>query len=411
MGKLNDNLRIRDQASNAKDLATDEVIDVADLTIQQRIGKNTNKWLERNRSMVLRQTPVWAQSLVALMISLGGIAVIGGIFFRIDEVVTVKGQLKSIGGTVEVATPVGGRVAEVLFEDGENVEKGQLLIKYDTRDVQETKNTLIRLIELEKQSLQSQLDTLKSQKITLTSNEEVLKKRLKTKTLISDEMGKLVREGGFQKIQYLQQLDELFMLEKQVADLNQQKSRLDLQSKALILQSTKTLDQMQNQLKSSEIQLQYQNVKSPVAGIIFDPQASVESVLTAGQRIVSIVPQSGLYAEVYVPNQDIGYIKKGQEAKVRVDAFPFSRYGELESQVSQIAADALPPSSAIMNYYRYPVKLKLSTDYLESKDIKIPLKSGMSITTNLKLRDKPVISLLSDLMVDQTDSVKSIRQQ
>ena len=46
-----------------------------------------------------------------------------------------------------------------------------------------------------------------------------------------------------------------------------------------------------------------------------------------------------------------------------------------------------------------------------SDDIKIPLKPGMSITTNLKLRDKRVISLVSDLLVDQTDSIKSIRQQ
>ena len=44
--------------------------------------------------------------------------------FRIDEVVTVQGQLKSIGGTVDVESPAGGRVSEVLFEDGGFVEKG-----------------------------------------------------------------------------------------------------------------------------------------------------------------------------------------------------------------------------------------------------------------------------------------------
>ena len=50
--------------------------------------------------------------------------------------------------------------------------------------------------------------------------------------------------------------------------------------------------------------------------------------------------------------------------------------------------------------------------YSEEIDgIKIPLKSGMAITTNLKLRDKRVISLVSDLLVDQTDSVRSLRQQ
>ena len=239
----------------------------------------------------------------------------------------------------------------------------------------------------------------------------MLKKRLQTKSLIAKEMKSLVREGGFQKIQYLQQLDELYALEKQISDLDEQTARIDLQLLDVQLQSNKIIDQMESQIRTSEVQLQYQNVKSPISGIIFDPKAISKSVLNAGERIVSIVPQGGLYAEVYVPNQDIGYIKYGQQANVRVDAFPFTRYGEIESKVSQISADALPPDAATLNYYRYPVKLDLNTYYLESDNVKIPLKPGMSITTNLKLRDKRVISLLSDLLVDQTDSVKSIRQQ
>ena len=125
---------------------------------------------------------------------------------------------------------------------------------------------------------------------------------------------------------------------------------------------------------------------------------------------MSVVPQNGLYAEVYISNQDIGYVKKGQSAKVRVDAFPFTRYGEINAKVSQISADALPPDSTF-NSYRFPLKLKLDQSVLVSDGIKIPLKSGMSVTSNLKLRDKRVISLVSDLLVDQTDSIRSIRQQ
>ena len=167
---------------------------------------------------------------------------------------------------------------------------------------------------------------------------------------------------------------------------------------------------MRSQLKQAEVQLQYQNVIAPVSGVVFDPQASQEGVLGAGERILSIVPQQGLFAEVLVPNQDIGFVKPGQPAKVRVDAFPFTRYGEVPGSVTQIAADALEPSPT-QNFYRFPVKLKLERNFLESKGVKIPLKPGMAITTNLKLRDKRVISLVSDLLVDQTDSVRSLRQQ
>ena len=70
----------------------------------------------------------------------------------------------------------------------------------------------------------------------------------------------------------------------------------------------------------------------------------------------------------------------------------------------------LPPDRTY-SFYRFPVKLRLEKSQLDSNGVSIPLKSGMSITTNLKLRDKRVISLISDIFVDQTDSVKSIRQQ
>ena len=46
-----------------------------------------NQWLARNRNLVLRQTPVWAQTMVGLLVGLGSVAVLGGIVFRIDEVV------------------------------------------------------------------------------------------------------------------------------------------------------------------------------------------------------------------------------------------------------------------------------------------------------------------------------------
>ena len=401
-------------ASNPEQAAEAAVVEttatVEDLSLKQKAGDAANRWMARNRSLVLRQTPIWAQSLAAILIGLSTTAVIGGILFRIDEVVTVQGQLKSIGGTVEVKTPAGGRVAEVLFSDGEVVRKGQPLMRFDTRQATDEKETLTQLIAAERKQLKTQLDTLASQEATLAGRRAVLQQRMVTQSTILSEMESLVEQGGFQRLQFLQQQDQLFELENEINDLKEQDSRLKFQAEDVQLQSRKSIDQMRNRLREAELQLQYQNVLAPVSGVVFDPQATVEGVLGPGERILSIVPQQGLYAEVFVPNKDIGFIKPGQEAKVRVDAFPFTRYGELPGAVTQIAADALAPDST-QNFYRFPVKLTLERSFLESDGVKVPLKAGMSVTTNLKLRDKRVISLVSDLLVDQTDSVRSIRQQ
>lgn len=380
------------------------------LSIKQKVGDAANSWLAKNRNLVLRQTPVWAQAMVGILVGLGGIALIGAFVFKIDEVVTVQGQLKSIGGTVEVKTPAGGRVSEVLFKDGEFVKRGQLLMRFDTRQAAEEKYSLTNLITLEETQLVGRLATISSQTETIKSRLEVLNKKLETKITITNDLQMLVAQGGFQKLQFLEQLDQLFDLRKQITEVQEQFSQLELQANLIKLETRKSIGQMRTKLKAIDLQLQYKNVVAPASGIVFDPKSRVEGVLNAGERILSIVSQDGLYAEVFVPNKDIGFVKTGQEAMVRVDAFPFSRYGELDGKVKQIAADALPPNQS-QRFYRFPVKLELDRSYLESRGAKIPLQSGMSVTSNLKLRDKRVISLISDLLVDQTDSIKSLRQQ
>ena len=366
------------------------------LSAKQVVGDAAEKWLARNRSLVLRQTPVWAQSLAVIFIAMGSIAVIGAIFFKIDEVITVSGQLEAINGTTDVKTPAGGKVAAVFFKDGEFIRKGQKLVRFDTRQAADEKATLSALILLEQKDLNNK-------KGILGERYSVLAQKVNTNEGIVRELKGLVDKGGFQRVQYLQQLDQLFELKSQLQSVKLEMSRITLEAE-------KSIGQMRNKLRSAELQLQYQNVMAPASGIVFEPKVRVDGVLQAGETILTIVPQQGLKAEIFVSNKDIGFVKTGLLAKVRVDAFPFTRYGELEGKVYQIGADSLPPSE-IANYYRFPVKLSLNRSFLKSQGVVIPLRSGMAITANLKLREKRVISLISDLLVDQTESVKGLRQQ
>ena len=83
--------------------------------------------------------------------------------------------------------------------------------------------------------------------------------------------------------------------------------------------------------------------------------------------------------------------------KVRVDSFPFTEYGEIIGNIRSIGADSLPPNE-LFGFYHFPVDLSLKRSSLKTKDgTDIPLQAGMTITTNLKLRDRRLIELLSDL--------------
>jgi HlyD family secretion protein len=379
-------------------------------SVRHVVGDATNDWLAKNRSLVLRQSPVWAQSLAAVVISLGTLVVIGGFLFRIEEVVTVQGQLNAVGGSTEVMTPAGGQVDQVYAKDGEFVRRGTLLVRFDTTAAAKEAETLKRLVSLEESKFKEQMATYASRRSVLMNRLEVLGEKLKTKQEIVGSLQDLVDTGAYQRLPFLEQSDELLELNNQISQVKEEIEQLQFQANQLALENTRSTSEIQNRLVQVNLQLQYQNVKAPVDGIVFDSVARPQTVIPAGERMLTIVPQDSLYARVFIPNKDIGFIKPGQEAKVRVDAFPFTRYGDIPGRVDQIGADALPPDEA-NPIYRFPAKIKLDRPYLETQGIKVPLRSGMAVTTNLKLRDKPVISLLSDMLVDQLDAVRSIRQQ
>ena len=126
--------------------------------------------MSRNRSLVLRQTPIWAQSLAAIVICLSGIAVTAGFVFRVDEIVSVAGQLESTEGDTEVKTPVGGKIAKVYVKNGEEVKKGQQLMEFDTRTARAEIMNYKNLIKLEEESLKNKLEIISQQKMLSKEN-------------------------------------------------------------------------------------------------------------------------------------------------------------------------------------------------------------------------------------------------
>ena len=122
----------------------------------------SDHWWDRQHSLVLRQTPRWAQGLVIALILLGGGGVIASSIIKIDEVITVTGTLKPTEGIYEVKTPAGGLVKRVLAKEGSKVEKGDLLVEFDTRSAEEEIKNIRQQIEGQKISFESTKRALNS---------------------------------------------------------------------------------------------------------------------------------------------------------------------------------------------------------------------------------------------------------
>ena len=91
---------------------------------------------------------------------------------------------------------------------------------------------------------------------------------------------------------------------------------------------------------------------------------------------MKIIPTDAAKAEVFVSNRDIGFVSIGQKSQVRVDAYPFTKFGDLDGEITRIGADVLPPDDTNPSY-RFPVTVTLDSPVLISQGRELPLKPGI----------------------------------
>ena len=151
------------------------------------------------------------------------------------------------------------------------------------------------------------------------------------------------------------------------------------------------------------------NVRSPANGKVFNLIPTKKNYFTqSGEILLQIVPQSKLEAKVYLFNKDIGFVKENMSSEVRIDAFPFTEFGSIQGRLKSIGDDALPPDTKNLQP-RFPAYISLENQFLLSDQKKYSLKSGQSVTANLLVRNKPIISIVFEPFLKIMDGLKNIR--
>lgn len=132
---------------------------------------------------------------------------------------------------------------------------------------------------------------------------------------------------------------------------------------------------------------------APVAGVIQQLAVhSVGGVVTPAQPLMIVVPDSAsVTAEVTIANQDIGFVNAGQMAEVKLETFPYTKYGTVSARVDVVTADAVTDEKK-GSYY--PAILTLSQKDMDIDGKRIPLSPGMNITAEIKTGQRRVIEFL-----------------
>jgi hemolysin D len=186
-------------------------------------------------------------------------------------------------------------------------------------------------------------------------------------------------------------------------------AEIDGQLNKTIVDLDRKVADLNGQISQAKLNLKYQNITAPVSGTIFELKAGTPGfVATSSEPILKIVPNNNLNAKVFISNKDIGFIKPGMKVDVRIDSFPFSEFGDVKGTIVSIGSDALPADQT-HQYERFPATIKLDKQNITIKGKPVTLQSGMSLSANVKTRDRTVMSIFTDLVMKQGDSIKTIR--
>jgi HlyD family secretion protein len=140
-------------------------------------------------------------------------------------------------------------------------------------------------------------------------------------------------------------------------------------------------------------------LRAPADGVVKDLATQTPgAVLAPGTVLMTLVPDGeALVAEVWLANQDAGFVAGGQSAKLKLASFPFQRYGMLDATVARVSADsseraegARSPAGA----YAYRAQLEPLAQELRLGEVRHALLPGMQLTAEIKLAERSVLEYL-----------------
>ena len=156
--------------------------------------------------------------------------------------------------------------------------------------------------------------------------------------------------------------------------------------------------------------------------------ASAGQVVSVGEEVMRIVPNDAtLEIEAYLENKDIGFVKPGQEAVVKIESFPFTRYGTATATVTRVSKDAIPEqdaqqiegdpgkstkSTGFAGAQRtqnlvFPATLVPTHDWVDVEGQQVPILPGMAVTVEIRTGSRRILEyLLSPLVETHSKAMK-----
>jgi len=371
-------------------------------------------------------TPLSFAWWTCLAVSLATTIVLFLVFGQYTRRETVSGQLLPGAGMLTLASQTTGTVVRSLAQEGQRVRAGQPLVEVSANLVSVSGDTYRQIaVQLSAQAAQirASLDGLPPQaesqtqdlhrrivllqaQIDQTDGQIALqRKQVEASEHLLHNAAPLLKRGYVSVVEFdqyqanvLSQQASIKALSRQRLTTEQQLSNLRAQLTQLPLDTAAKAHQLRGQLAQLNAQRAQNSaqagtlLRAPRAGIIATLLAKPGQSVTAGQPLLSILPQnSRLEAQLLVPSSAIGFVSPGNRVVLRYQAYPYQKFGQQYGRVTQVSRSALSTTEAAslvgqnvaMPLYR--VLVALDRQSIDAYGKVEALKPGMTLDADILL--------------------------
>jgi multidrug efflux pump subunit AcrA (membrane-fusion protein) len=397
------------------------------------------------RQTLLARPPRIVHGTVTLLALLLGAALVWSVLTKADLVVRASGRVRPVtapvkvfnGGRGEVfSASAGGQVIEVRFREGDEVRRGDVLLRLDTgrldNDIARRKQT-IQSGE-EELARMSRLRELQAQQFAV-ARAKAEAELAQAEEGVSQADGRRGADVRLARVDLATAQDDLDRLRrmaenraaaasdlvKAAAKVREAKEKLDKtrlpvelgrvnvcrQALALV-EKDHAVKQEELALKSAakqgeveaarvelaglELERQQAVLRAPRDGVVTRGDIKVGDLLEPGKSVVEIAEQRGFRFELEVPSEEMADVRAGMPAQIKLDAYDYQKYGTMSGTVCFVAPDSEVPEG--QRAARYVVRIELDGDQVGRGDLRGPVKLGMAGQAEIVTDRESVLVLL-----------------
>jgi HlyD family secretion protein len=406
--------------------------------------------------------PLYTRLIAGGICVLVGSAIAWAALSRVDEVATATGQVIPSAQVQPMRALASGLLRDIKVTEGKQVRKGEVLVQLDPTISQAEVERLEKLArlnrsdlarleaerkgstqvgtELQNQLLASRLQEFRDRRAaaeaeatrqqSLITTAQVQKARLESDLVYANTklqgLETLKLEGAIPRFDYLDAQNRVAALQKEIAAQEQairqaeqayqaaQKNaqRLASERRSEILtqidKQHQELTDLEGKLSQAREQRNQNTIRAAVNGTVYNVQVmKAGASVQPGQELLSIVPDGEeLVLDTKVSNQDIGFVRSGMRAKVKLATFPYQEFGMIEGTVVSISPNSISEKDGNLVF---PTRIKLQKHSVRVKGQDIKLTPGMSASAEIVTRQKTILSFLLDPITASWDKAFSIR--